>query len=214
MDYCETADLYSYGLPRGSVPNPGRLVASVDISANTLTLGDHGLADGDVFTLRPEGSGSMPGPLVSGTRYYARDVTDDTWKAAATLDGTAIDLTTAGSRVLLIVPLPIAASIRWASNTLDQFIPAHAAPLDGEPIPVILRTTCAELATGKLLKMMGRNSKTIAAMLEDTAKIVARWSKGVPIRGENAPETHTNLARAATAPYCDRNGWNRYGGIG
>ena len=215
MDYCAPADLYAYGLPRGSAPNPGRLVASVDTTTNTLTLGEHGLADGDAFTLRPEGgvSASMAAPLVAGVKYYALETTDDTWKAAAAPEGAAIDITSAGARMVLVVPLPIPSSIRWASSIIDQFLPAHAVPLEADQIPEILRATCAELAAGKVLTIMGRSSKTVTSMVDEASKLLARWSKGVPIRGENAPETHTNLARAATAPFADVRGWNKYGGI-
>lgn len=214
MDYCDKSDLYAYGLPRGSTPNPGRLVAAVDVATDTLTLAEHGLSDGDSFLLRPEGAGSMSAPLVANTKYFAVSTTDDTFKVAASDGGPAINLTTTGERMVLVVPLQIPAAIRWASSMLDQFIPAHAVPLEGEPLPPVLRAVCAELAAGKLTRLMGRNSKTITTMVDDAGKLVARWGKGVPIRGENEPQTNTNLARAATAPYCDRGGWNKYGGIG
>lgn len=213
MDYCDKADLYAYGVPRGSIPNPGHLVSSVDVATNTFTVAEHGLADGDVFTLRPEGGGTMAAPLVAGVQYFARDTTDNTWSAAATAGGAAIDLTTTGARMVLVVPLNKAAAITWASSMLDQFLPAHAVPLPGAPIPPILRSTCAELAAGKLTRLMGRNSKTITTMVDDAGKLVARWGKGVPIRGVDAPGTHTNLARAATAPFRDPSGWNQNGGI-
>ncbi len=215
MNYCDPADLYSHGLPRGSVPNNGRLVSSVDTSANTLILADHGLATDDEFSLRPEGgvTASMASPLVANTTYFAIVVSDSAFKAAATAGGAAIDLSSVGARMVLVVPLPTTAAIRWASSMLDQFLPAHAVPLSADEIPDILRATCAELAAGKLLRVTGRSSKTVTAMIEEAGKLVARWGKGVPLRGENAPTTHTNLARAATLPYCDRRGWNRYGGI-
>jgi hypothetical protein len=197
------------------VPNNGRLVTSVDTAGNTLTLGDHGLSEDDAFSLRPEGgvTASMAAPLVANTTYFAGVVSDSLFKAKATAGGSAIDLTTAGARMVLVVPLPISAVIRWASSMLDQFLPAHAVPLDGESIPEILRATCAELAAGKLLRVSGKSSKTITAMIEDAGKLVQRWGKGVPLRGENAPTTHTNLARSASLPYNDARGWNRFGGI-
>jgi len=216
LDYCDRSDLYAYGLPRGSTPNPGRLVAAVDTASDTLTLAEHGLSDGDTFMLRPEGVGVMASPLVANTKYFAVETSDDTWKVAATDGGAVINLTTAGERMVLVVPLQIPAAIRWASSMLDQFLPAHAVPLPGDPIPEVLRAVCAELAAGKLTRLMGRNSKTITTMVDDAGKLVARWGKGVPIRGENAPsaETRTNLARAATAPFRDPSGWNQNGGIG
>jgi hypothetical protein len=191
------------------------LVVSVDTAANTLTLGDHGLADNDAFSLRPEGgvTASMSAPLVANVTYYALVVSDSLFSARAAPSGAAIDLTTTGARMVLVVPLPIPAAIRWASSLLEQFIPAHAAPLEGDPIPTILRATCAELAANKVLQVTGRQSKSVTAMIDDATKLIARWSKGVPIRGENAPTTHTNLAAKATAPWCDRRGWQRFGGI-
>jgi hypothetical protein len=211
--YCEPADLYSYGLPRGAVPNPGRNVASVNASANALTLDEHGFATDDPVTFRAQSGGSLPAPLVEGTTYYAIVVDDARFSVAASEGGAAIDLTSAGSRVLVISRLPREAAIRWASAIIDQSLPAHAVPLTA-PYPEIVVATCAELAAGKLAGYSGAGAKSLADMIAAANARIAKWAKGVPLRGENTShQTPTNQAAVAVVPFTDSRGWNRYGGI-
>lgn len=211
--YCEPADLHSYGLPRGAIPNPGRTIASVSAGANTLTLDEHGFDTGDLVTFRAQGGGSLPSPLVEGTTYYAINVDDARFSVSATEGGAAIDLTTAGSRVLVISRLPREAAIRWASAIIDQSLPAHAVPLTA-PYPDIVIATCAELAVGKLAPYTGAGSKSLADMIAAAHKRIERWAKGIPLRGDNTDtQPRTNTAAVASVPYIDTRGWNRYGGI-
>ena len=73
----------------------------VDVSSNVLTTNVY-LDDGtNVIVLS---SGTPPDPLVSGTDYYIRDSSGTSFKLAATLGGTAIDITDtgAGSQYLLV----------------------------------------------------------------------------------------------------------------
>lgn len=211
--YCESADLHSYGLPRGAIPNPGRNVASVNTTANTLSLDEHGFATGDPLTFRAQSGGSLPAPLAEGTTYYAIAVDDTRFSVSATEGGAAIDLSSAGSRVLAISRLPREAAIRWASGIIDQSLPAHAVPLTA-PYPDIVIATCAELAVGKLAGYAGAGSKSLADMIAAANARIAKWAKGVPLRGENTDtQPRTNTAAVAAVPYVDTRGWNRYGGI-
>ncbi len=210
--YCAPADLYAFGLPRGSIPNPGRPLASVSSSANELTLDEHGLSENTLFRLRVEAGGDMPGGLSAGTPYYALPVDDSRFQVRAVADGPAIDITSDGDaeRVILIVPLDPESWIRWASRLIDELLPAHVVPLVA-PYPEVVVMTTAELAAGKGLGFGGTSSRTLMQARDAAEKRLERWGKGIPVR--NAPgQTPANLAQAATVPYRDRRGWSRYGG--
>lgn len=209
--YCVAADLYAFGLPRGSVPNPGR-IASADPAANAFTLGSHGFASGDVLSFRAESNGAMPAPLVSGVSYFALPLTDDTFQVAATIGGAPIDLTTPGTRIVVIAPLPTDAAIAFASRVIDDALPAHLVPLS-LPVAEIVKMTCAELAAGKLMQGKGSASPSLGAMVDAATKRIARWALGVPVRGEHAPPP-ANVATSASLPFQDSRGWSQFGGIG
>lgn len=229
--YCAPADLYGFGLPRGAVPNSGRLLAAVSVSANTLTLDVHGFADDDVFTLRAQAGGVLPAPLVEGTSYYAKVIDDARFQTCATAGGAVIDITAAGDaeRVLVIAPLPVLSWIRFASRVIDDCLPAHVVPLvkldatgkapsdDGydattAAYPDIIVITCAEIAAGKGLGFGGSSSKTLTKAIDDAQKRIARWATGIPVRGGATGQTPANLATSASVPYRDARGWNRFGG--
>jgi hypothetical protein len=211
VDYCVQADLYSFGLPRGAIPNPGRLAASVSVSLNAINLDQHGFALNDPITLRAEGGGSLPAPLLEATKYYAIPLTDSAFSLAATVNGGAIDLTTAGARVQVIPQSPIAAAIRWASRVIDQSLPAHLVPLTA-PLHELVVITCAELAAAKALGLSGAGSKSLADMTDAAAKRIEKWGKGQPLRGDNRPPP-ANVATSASVPFRDSRGWNKWGGL-
>jgi hypothetical protein len=210
-DYCSSSDLYSFGLPRGALPNPGRLVSSVSASDNTLTLDQHGYTLNDPVSFRAEAGGSLPSPLVAATTYYAISVSENEFSVSATVSGSAVDLTTSGSRIVVIAALPIASAISWASRIIDDMLPAHLVPLEA-PIHELVVMTCAELAVGKLLARAGSASKSLSEMVDAARKRLERWAKGVPLRGENVPSP-ANLAVSATVPFLDPRGWGRFGGL-
>lgn len=204
VELCTASDLRSYGLPRGGLANRGRLVSSVSTSSNSFALDDHGFDTDDTFVLRAESGGSLPAPLVEATTYYAIRVDDFSFQASATEGGAAIDLTTAGSRTLVIAPLPIAKSIQWASDIIIDQLPAHVAP-DAPPYATILVATAAELAVSKLLTHTGQGSTAgLTKMVDDALKRVERWAKSIPLRGPNAPAS-ANLA--LTKPTTGGSGW-------
>lgn len=209
--YCAPSDLYAFGLSHGAVPNPGRPVDSANATANTITLDVHGFVLNDPVSFRAESGGSLPAPLVAGSTYYAIPVTESTFSVAAAEDGAAIDFTSAGSLFVVITPLPVDASIAWASRLIDDMLPAGVVPL-AEPIPEIVRMTAAELAAAKLAGRGGFASKPLTEIADAARKRLERWAQGIPIRGDNAP-TPTNLASAAAVPYVDSRGWGRYGGL-
>lgn len=209
--YCAAADLYSFGLPRGAVSNPGRLAASVAAGSDALELDVHGFALNDPVMFRADAGGSLPEPLAEGVTYYAIPVTESAFSVAAAADGPAIDLTTAGENVVVIAPLPVDSAIAWASRVIDDMLPAHVVPLE-EPIHELVKMTCAELAAGKLLARAGSASRSLTEMVDAARKRLERWAKGIPLRGADTPPP-AGLAAGATAPYSDRRGWQRYGGL-
>ncbi len=209
MDYCAVSDLYTFGLPRGATPNPGRLVDAVDTTADTLQVDVHGFAAEDSISFRAESGGTMPAPLVAGTAYFAVPVTESTFSVALTAGGAVVDLTTAGSRLVVIAPLPFAGAISWASRRIDDSLPAHLVPLE-VPIHEFIKMTCAELAIGKILTRAGSATESLAKMVDAADKRLARWAKGVPLRGDDVP-TAANVATSATAQIADNRGWSKHG---
>lgn len=209
-NYCATADLYDFGLPRGAIRNPGRLAGTVSIVANSIELEGHGFGADSSVSFRAEASGSLPSPLISGTAYFALPLDDDHFSVATSAGGAAVDLTTIGSRIVVIAPLPITSAIEYASALIDDMLPAHVVPLTS-PYPPVVRVTCAELAAGKLSYFSGGVSKSLTELLDLARKRMERWAKGVPIRGTNAPKA-ASLSTVAVAPHEDSRGWSRYGG--
>lgn len=211
--YCGRADLYNFGLPRGSIPNSGRLVLSTSATADAFTLGEHGFSAGDPVTFRAEMGGSMPAPLIAGTTYYALPVSESVFQVAATAGGPAIDLTTAGAEVLVSSPLPIESAIEWGAETINLALIAHAVPLEA-PYPPIIVMVNAELAAAKLGYFSGATSKSLTDVMASAQKKIDTWAKGVPLRGSGVSrDDRTNTPQSASVPYCDRRGWGRFGGL-
>lgn len=207
--YCAPADLFAFGLPRGSTPNPGRVLSSAVGSVCALDV--HGFITGDPVLLRPAGDGAMPTGLSAGVTYFVELTTEHTFRLRATAGGSAITWTDAVDPLIVISPLPVDAAISWGEQIVNNSLPAHMIPLIA-PIPEIVKMTVAELAAGKLLALSGSASVSLSKTVDDAIARLARWSKGVPLRGPDGPP-RTNLAVSATRPYCDRRGWNRFGGL-
>lgn len=207
MAYATESDLYEYGLARGSVPNPGRRVESVDVAANSLVVGEHGLAANQPLTLRAAAAGSLPAPLVAETTYYADPISDNAFRVRSVADGAAIDLTTTGSLVHLILPLPIDAALEFGAQIIDDLLPEHAVPLTA-PYPQIVVITNAELAAWKLTAMRGAVSKSLGEMVDEARKRLARWARHVPLR--DSSQTPTGLAATAGSGVSP---WRRWGGF-
>ncbi len=209
MDYCTVADLYSFGLPRGATPNPGRLVHEVDITADTFQVDVHGFALDEDISFSTELAGSMPTPLVEGVTYFAIPITESTFSVALAAGGSAVDLTTTGSSLRVIVPLPFGDAISWASRIVDDSLPAHLVPLEA-PIHELVRMTCAELAIGKILTRSASASESLSNMVDAAGKRLAKWAKGIPLRGDDVPKP-ANVATSASAQTADNRGWSKHG---
>lgn len=208
--YCSESDIYDHGIARGSTPNPGRVIESAIDGLCTLDV--HGFADNQLVTLRPAGDGDMPVGLTAGTGYFVYFESESTFRLRSVADGAALDFD-AVDPLVVVTPLPVAAAIAWASQMIDDMIPAHAVPIEGN-VPPIVAFTCAELAAGKLLAVMGASSVSLAETVDNARKRLERWGKGVPLPGaaEDNP-ARTNLAAVATATCPDTRGWRRFGGL-
>jgi hypothetical protein len=204
-EYCEIADLYDHGLPRGALPNEGRLVADVSAASEIMSLDGHGFRADAELLFRAEAGGTLPAPLAAGTTYYAIPLTADTFQVSATAGGAAINLTTAGSNVFVHTPLSFAATIRWASALVDGMLPAHVVPLD--EVPEIVKSVTAMLAAAKLLTQTGGAGEgAIAAGMAFAKKSIDGWVKAQPIRGATVPRA-ANLAVAGSLTSADPRGW-------
>ena len=209
MGFCTNTDVYNAGLPRGTLPNPGREISSVSTSANLLTLDGHGFESGQPIEFRSE-IGSLPAPLSEGTTYYALPVTDSAFSVSSVASGSAIDLTSTGSRVLVIAPLPFAEWIEWASAIVESFLPAHLVPLSA-PYPALVVSVTADLAAMRGIQFVGGAQVDAQQRIANAQRTLEKWGKGQPIRGANAPRiVNVSAINPASA---DSRGWSTDGRI-
>ena len=85
------AGLWGGGVFKAYSPNGGSPKEfQVDPATDVISVPSHGYSDGETVVFY---GGVIPTGLVEGTIYYARDVTADTFKVAATLGGLPVDIT-------------------------------------------------------------------------------------------------------------------------
>ncbi len=200
--YATRADLHKYGLPRGLLGNPGRLCASVLAATDTFEI-DGSFETDDALLFRAEAGGVLPAPIVAGVTYYAIRLSDSTFKASATISGSAIDLTTDGESVVVSAALPFDEVLEFYSRFVDGCIP-HAVPL-AAPYPVIVVAIVAELSAKKLLMFAGQSSQSMTEFELAAKAQLERWYAGAPIRDARA-SAPTNLA-VAEQVLSDPRGW-------
>lgn len=207
--YCVAADVYRF-VPPGTLQVPGRLVSAVSTSAESFTLAGHGLADEQEVLFRAESGGSLPAPLVAGTTYYAKVLTADTFQVAETPGGAAVNLTSAGSNVIAVFPFQWTTWISESSAMVEQTVTAHKPPLlnDDDSIPEPIRLYTAALVAMRALAHVGAQTAAIQSQIEFFAKQAEKWSRGVPIRGEQRP-ANVSLAISRSAADVDPRGWDR-----
>ncbi len=216
--YATAADLYTFGLRRGVLSNPGREVESSVASTNVLTLDGHLFETDDEVTLRAVDGGTLSAPLVAGTVYYVVRLTDSTFSLAATAGGAVIDLTTNGDLMMVHSELPIAALLEAYSRFVDDFIP-HIVPLEADettgayPVTVV-RIVC-ELAAAKLLSLSGQASVSMTEAEVGAKAQLERWLKGMPIKetGITASSNRSHVSSYATTA-TDPRGWHGADGLG
>lgn len=196
--YATRRDLYTYGLPRGSLGSaPSRVVASSIAATDVLELDDHGLEDGDKILLRAIEGGTLSSPLVEGTAVYAIRLDEGRFKLAASeadaLAGIPINLTTDGESMVMTVPIDIPALLIRYSRFYDSFLPAHAVPLPGPTYPVEVTATVAELTAAKAQFLSGATSISMKDAELAAREQAKRFAAGLPLR-DVAASAPTNLA--------------------
>jgi hypothetical protein len=190
--YCAEADVFA-AVRSDSIPNEARLCASAIASTDTFEADQHGLATDDPVTFRAEEGGALPTGIVEGTTYYAIRTSGARFQVSATEGGAAVDFTTDGELVLFVREMPIATWISWASSEVDQMLVGHQVEIDEDAVPTIVRAITAKLAGYQARVWAQREAGDLALMLDEARKQLARWAKGAPIRGTNAPSP-ANLA--------------------
>ncbi len=205
--YATRRDVYRYGLARGTIGTPARIVSSADASGNTLSLDDHGFEDDDQVLFRAADSGSLPSPLSASTVYYVIRVSDSTFQVSATEGGSAVDLSSAGESFFVSTELPVADVLEFYSRFVDAFLPAHAVPLES-PYPIVVTAIVAELAARKLQLLSGQTSESMAQVELAAKAQLERWAKGIPLRDETATAaTNKAVTGTASSTAADPRGW-------
>jgi len=193
---------------RGSLTSSSRIVSSSSATTDTLELEGHGLETDDTLQLRAVEGGTLSAPLVATTTYYAIKVDDSRFKVAATAGGAAIDLTTAGVSMVLVVALPVDEVLEFYSRFVDGLLPAHAVPL-ASPYPVTIVALVAELAAKRLQLIAGTSSESMKEIEIGAQAQLQRYAAGIPLR-DSRVTTSTNKAIRDTAGNSttgDARGW-------
>lgn len=191
--YATQADVYTYGLPRGALGNPGRIVDSMLAATSTVTLNEHGFSTNDAITFQVTQGGSLSSPLVVGTTYYVIYLTDSTFQVASAPGGGAITLTADGVQPIVQADLPFDEVLLFYSRFVDGFLPAHAVPLL-PPYPITVVAIVATLTAKRLQLLSGMRSGSMDEEEAGAAKQLERWSRGIPSREASQTNTPTNLA--------------------
>jgi hypothetical protein len=207
--YATRADLYRFGLPRGLLANPARLCASALATTDRFELDGHGFETDDPVAFRVEEGGTLPAPLVAGTTYYAIRVNDSSFQVATAAAGSAINLTTNGTSVVVVGELPIDDVLESCSRWADDFLPGHLVPFSA-PFPARLVDIVAELAAGRLLLIAHQSSKSVKEIALEAKAQLERWSKGTLLRDSTATAS-ANLAVSIGGETSDPRGWGTGG---
>ena len=205
--YCSRADVNAR-LPPGTLTSPAGMVASSLASTDVLTYAGHGLETDTEVTVRAADAGTLPCGLSEGTVYYAIRLTNSTFKLAASAGGSAINLTSNGTSVVVVREPRYDDVIEFYSRWADGMLPAHVAPLTA-PIHPLVRGVVADLAAKKLLVANGVDSAVLNAAEVAGKAILERLKIGIPLRGAAATDP-TNLAitsTAASSTSSDPRGW-------
>jgi len=199
-EYCSDEDVYRV-VPASVLTRAALLVSSVDTSADALVVDGHGLAEDDPFELALQDGGTIATPLVVGTVYYAAPVTDSDTRiqVRATPGGSAINITAAGSGLLLKPSIkPSLKQFRRAySRWVEDRLPAHAVPLeagiDGR-YPDVVRSVVATLAAEAQLEALGQTSESLTRRADRVRRDAALMLAGLPSRDPRVTTESTNVA--------------------
>lgn len=179
----------------GEIAGSSRLVESALAATDVLTLDGHGFETDDPITVRATEGGALSAPLVEGTIYFAIRLTNGTFSLAATTGGSAINLTTDATSMVVTRDPAYDDVIEYYSRFCDGYIPANLVPLQ-QPIPVTVKTIVARLSGKALMNIDGKSSAIVEAEELLAQKQLERWALGLPIREATATGP-SNLAVSA-----------------
>jgi hypothetical protein len=207
--YAQQSDVYLYGLPRGALGNPGRIVDSALAADSVVTLSDHGFATGDVVYFRAPAGGTLAAPLVTATAYYAIYLTDSQFQVSTTPNGSALTLTSDAVSMIAWTDLPFDQVLEFYSRFVDGFLPAEAVPL-ATPYPITVVAIVATLSAKRLQLLSGMRSESMDDEEKGAALQLERWARGLPVRDKAATQQQTNTAIVQSV-HADRIGIPLYG---
>lgn len=182
--------VYQLGIQAAALRSTGSAVTA-DASTNRLTLRGHGLVSDDLVTFEASAGGALPAPLSASTPYYAIVDSTDLFRVSATEGGSAVDLTTAGTGLVLVVPdagARIDAALEAGADEIIAAAIAHKAPF--ETVPGIVTLVNLRLAVEMLIISGGLANPTYRESVAEHLRLAAdarehlkRWRSGVPITG-------------------------------
>lgn len=210
--YATRQDLYRYTPVRGTLTSSSRLLGSATAGTDLIELEGHGLETGDACQLRAIEGGTLSAPLSATTTYYAIKVDDSRFKVATSSAnasaGTAIDLTTSGVSMSVVIALPVDEMLEFYSRFVDGLLPAHAVPLES-PYPITIVALVCELAAKRLQLIAGTSSESMKEIELAAMAQLQRYATGIPLR-DSRVTTATNKAirdTAGDATTGDARGW-------
>jgi hypothetical protein len=135
-------------------------LGSVNTGTDTITINNHGLSNRDI--VRFSTTGTLPSPLNNTTNYYVINSTTNTFQVSTSLDGTVIDLTTAGSGANTVTKKVITFVPRNYTSTLSAGISGAIASTTAPtiaPFDVTITTTGAHgLTSGQRVNISNVNN--------------------------------------------------------
>jgi hypothetical protein len=194
--YATRGNVYQYGLPRGALGNPGRLVVDsslADTPLGTIELQEHGFETGTCITFRATDGGTLSSPLVAGVVYFAIRLTDSTFQVSATSGGSPITLTTGGVSMVVSADLPFDEVLEFYSRFVDGFLPAEVVPLTA-PYPITVVAIVSELTAKKIQILSGMTSGSMTEAELGAGAQLKRWAAGLPVRDAAATTQAANVA--------------------
>lgn len=203
--YCTRGDV-TRRIPLGALTSSSGLVATSSVGANTITLDGHGLETNDPVSVRALEDGALPDPLVAGTTYYARRLTNSTFELAASVDGPAIDLTTAAITMVVAREPNFDEFIEEYSRWADGLLPAHIVPLT-PPIHPTVKGVVADCVAKRVLNINGQDSAVVATAELAGKAILERYAAGVPLRGADVTASANLAVSASLGSTKDPRGW-------
>jgi hypothetical protein len=197
--YATREDAYKHGLPRGSLAQRPRVVASVDAVLNRIEVEGHGCELDTAIQFAVNEGGALPAPLSASVIYYARPVagSDSLLEIAATIGGSAIDVTNEGTDpIRLIIPIgPLLDALRETySRWLDSICIDHEVPF-AAPYPAWATHIVAVRVAAQAARALGLGTQgdRLFDAEEQVIKDAMRLAQGTPLRDSTATSP-SNLA--------------------